>query len=189
MKSNNKIRISFILFIFLSHFLNAQNYGLQGDVQTITWIGYGEIGNFEQKGTILINAATLIFDEQGQFSGHIDIDMNSLKHSDDNLSAHLKDADFFHVNKYPSSEFIFKEQCNDVMEGVLRLKGVEKSITLKIDIQKLEDGIFVKGSGLIDRTQFGIKYNSSSYFQDLGSYAIKNEFMIQFDLHFVKSKT
>ncbi len=38
----------------------------------------------------------------------------------------------------------------------------------------------------LDRTKFDIKYNSSSYFQDLGNYAIKNDFDLEYELFFKK---
>jgi polyisoprenoid-binding protein YceI len=40
----------------------------------------------------------------------------------------------------------------------------------------------VTGTATLDRTQFGINYNSSSFFQNLGNYAIRNEFTLSFEV-------
>jgi len=53
-----------------------------------------------------------------------------------------------------------------------------------VEIMKGEEGLRAKGKMTIDRTLYNIKYNSSSYFQDLGNYAIKNEFELKFELIF-----
>ncbi|WP_190927337.1 hypothetical protein [Hymenobacter armeniacus] len=37
------------------------------------------------------------------------------------------------------------------------------------------------GTATLDRTQFGVKYKSHSFFQNLGSYAIRNDFQVTFD--------
>lgn len=62
--------------------------------------------------------------------------------------------------------------------GKLTIKGVRKPVTVEIAVNSQH----IKASATIDRTLFGIKYNSASYFQDLGSYAIRNTFEIEADL-------
>ena len=38
------------------------------------------------------------------------------------------------------------------------------------------------GTATLDRTEFGINYNSTAHFQNLGSYAIRNDFQVAFDV-------
>ena len=54
---------------------------------------------------------------------------------------------------------------------------IDHSNELKFDVSIVqnESGLIVKGTAKVDRTKFDIKYNSSSFFQDLGNYAIKND--------------
>ena len=70
------------------------------------------------------------------------------------------------------------------MTADLTIRGITK--TVSFDVENKEDqGVFTAvGMISIDRTKFDIKYNSSSFFQDLGNYAIKNEFDLRFELVF-----
>lgn len=41
-------------------------------------------------------------------------------------------------------------------------------------------GLRLRGTATIDRTQFGVNFNSASFFQNLLSYAIRNDFLVAF---------
>ena len=42
-------------------------------------------------------------------------------------------------------------------------------------------GLLLRGTATLDRTQFGINYNSTTFFQNFGSYAIRNDFQVAFE--------
>ena len=71
-----------------------------------------------------------------------------------------------------------------VVKGKITIRGITKDITCPVKLEKSESKIVASGKLVVDRTKFDIKYNSSSYFQDLGSYAIKNDFLLTFELTF-----
>ncbi len=65
--------------------------------------------------------------------------------------------------------------------GQLTLKDVTKPVQFPVSLTRLPDGrLRLQGTATIDRTQFGVNYNSSSFFQNLGSYAIRNDFQLTF---------
>jgi len=66
--------------------------------------------------------------------------------------------------------------------GELTLKGITKSVRFPVTITPRPDGLRVQGTASLDRTQFGVNYKSSSFFQNLGSYAIRNDFTLAFDV-------
>jgi polyisoprenoid-binding protein YceI len=78
--------------------------------------------------------------------------------------------------------FVLREVVDGQATGELTLKGITKPVRFPLTITTQPEGLRIKGTATIDRTQFGVNYNSSSFFQNLGSYAIRNEFTLAFDV-------
>ena len=114
-----------------------------------------------------------------QFSGKIDLVPNSIPDSrvtinietgsvvadDDQLTGHLKTADFFDVAKLPKATFVSTkiEPSNTggamhTVTGNLELHGVKKSITFPASIQVTPDSVAVDAEFAINRKDFGIVY-------------------------------
>ena len=64
------------------------------------------------------------------------------------------------------------------------IRGKKQIISVPVKFQKQAENLIVAGTIVLDRTKFDIKYNSSSYFQDLGNYAIKNDFDLDYEFLF-----
>ncbi|MEO1418414.1 MAG: YceI family protein [Bacteroidota bacterium] len=184
-----KLLTTFLLIFFLSlsfNHLHSQAYTLDKDKSgQISWTGYGEVGGYAQTGTLDVEAASLDWDVEKKLSGEITIDMKSLYHEDKELMKHLKNEDFFDVKKYPTATFRFTQNEDQTVSGELNIKGVTGPLAFSPEITVEGGRVIVNGKVEVDRTYYGIKYNSSSYFQDLGSYAIKNIFDISFQLEYV----
>jgi len=175
-----------ITIVALFHFLavTGQSFQLNPKNSKLTWIGYAEVGGFKQEGTINVKAGSLTFENEKIKSAKVVIDMNTINHADKNLSKHLCKKDFFWSKKYPIAELILLSIEESKVTANLTIKGITHAITFPIQLEKNGAQIMIKGELTIDRTIYGIKYNSSSYFQDLGNYAIKNEFDLSFELVF-----
>ncbi|MGF1925890.1 MAG: YceI family protein [Bacteroidia bacterium] len=142
----------------------------------IKWTGYAEAGNYSPTGNIRIKSGMINAKNGMIISGKIVIDMTTLSHENKDLEKHLKESDFFDCKKYPTSTFVIYKVVGKQITGKLTIKGITKSVSFPISTT-IKNGISKSKVSLkVDRTEFNIKYNSSSYFQDLGSYAIKNEF-------------
>ena len=172
--------MSTILFISI----NAQEYALDTKKSNLKWKGYGEIGGFTQEGEISALDGSLMMKSGELVSTEIIIDMTTIENSDQNLASHLKNKDFFYVKKYPTASLRLKEFENGVLTADLTIRGITKTISFEPNIIQDGNSVMAQGEIKIDRTLYDIKYNSSSYFQDLGNYAIKNEFDLRFDLYF-----
>ncbi|MEM9327787.1 MAG: YceI family protein [Bacteroidota bacterium] len=162
----------------------GQEYKLAENSNTINWRGYSEVGDFAQEGTIDIKSSSIVLDVNGRISGEIVINMKSIYHEDKRLNSHLKKEDFFDVKKFPTATFKFAQNDSGAVSGELLMKGATGTLTFTPTIKTEQELISVDGDLEIDRTKYGIKYNSSSYFQDLGNYAIKNNFDISFQLKY-----
>ena len=149
----------------------------------INWTGYGEIGNYSLSGTIDLQSGNFEIQNNKIISGTIIIDMKTINHSDNHLKEHLNGKDFFEVDKYPTAVLkIVKSQLltnnQTKISGIVTIKKITKNIAFKIS-KSAND---YSGKITIDRTQFGVQYNSKSFFDNLGDQAIKNNFDLEFNL-------
>ena len=155
----------------------------------INWVGKKEIGN-DHMGTINIQNGTLVFKEDKLVGGEVNVDMNSISVTDlegdskNKLEGHLKSADFFGTEKFQSSKLVFtKVEGKDgkfKVTGDLTIKGITESIVFDLNI----DGNTAAAKLDVDRTKYGIKYGSSSFFDNLKDKAIKNDFELNVNLVF-----
>ncbi|MBL4651840.1 MAG: sodium/proton-translocating pyrophosphatase, partial [Flavobacteriales bacterium] len=141
----------------------------QGDF--VKWIGRKVGGSHE--GTIDLSETAIEVTETG-ITGSFTIDMNSILCTDmegksgDNLVGHLKDADFFNVDSFPTASFVIiaSEAVEDEenyyqITGNLTIKGITNSIRFPAEVVKEDGKVAVKASFIFDRTDFNITYGGS----------------------------
>lgn len=179
-----KILITVIIMTFSSLNVIGQLYDADIANSNIVWKGYGEVGGFSQTGSIKMKASQINYDGT-DLLGEIFIDLKSINHEDKALQKHLRAKDFFNVKKNPIAKYVISEYDGSLVYGTLHLNGKEGEVSFKLEMDPLDKGYRITGKAIVDRTQFDIKYNSSTYFQDLGNYAIKNEFDLEFDIVFL----
>jgi polyisoprenoid-binding protein YceI len=122
------------------------------------------------------------------------IDVNSVDTDNEKRDGHLKSADFFETEKYPKMTFVSTsvEKIADGkynLKGKLTLHGVTKEIslamtyggTVKDPWGNTKAGL--KVTGVINRTDFGLKYNS---ILEAGSMLIGEEVTITCKVELVK---
>ncbi len=95
----------------------------------------------------------------------IDIETGSVVTDEDQLTGHLKTADFFDVAKYPKATFVSTKiepaatsGATHSVTGNFDLHGVKKSITFPANIQIGPDRVAVNAEFAINRKDFGIVY-------------------------------
>ncbi len=160
----------------------AQRYIADTKQSKLTWTGYGEVGTYAPSGTIQLQQG--IFDLTGTqlSSGRIVIDMRTIQHNDDKMQTHLRGEDFFNAPAFPTATFVVQQLKGNLVSGQLTIKGITKPVSFPITVTSADNTLRIQGKATVDRTLFGIKYNSSSFFSGLGDYAIKNTFDLAFDL-------
>ena len=165
-------------------FLNAQSYEVDTKNSILNWTGYAEVGGYSQSGTINLSRGNMVLGEGELLELDVTVDVKSITSEEKDLESHLKEKDFFYVKKYPEASLVYKEKNNDEFLFDLTIRGMTHTIPVPVNLEKTDQGYRATGEVTIDRTKFEIKYNSTSYFQDLGNYAIKNEFDLEFELQF-----
>ena len=155
----------------------------------VVWKGYKVTGSHE--GTINIKSGSLSFNDGKLTGGECSIDMTTLVSTDltgeykGKLEGHLKSDDFFGVEKFPTATLIFtdvkvKGKNSYNITGDLTIKGKTNPVTFEISIYGSKATTSLK----IDRTKYGVKYGSTSFFDGLKDKAIYDEFDLVADLEF-----
>jgi len=124
------------------------------------------------------------------------IDVKSIDTDNEDRDKHLRSADFFDVEKYPKITFKSKKmkkvgENQYKLTGDFTMHGVTKEITLDVkyggtvtdSYANIKAGF--KITGVIDRTEFGLKYNSP---MDSGGLMIGEEVTIACKVELVKMK-
>jgi polyisoprenoid-binding protein YceI len=125
----------------------------------------------------------------------VSIPAASVRTVDDKLDAHLKDADFFDVERFPTLTFtsisIRSSGGRDyAVTGDLTIRGVTKSVTLSVnDVSEPSkdpwgnERIGLSGSTKINRKDFGLVWNTPL---ELGGMLVGDEVAITLDVQFIK---
>lgn len=150
------------------------------------WTGYGEIGSYALSGTLILKNGTYRISNDSLLSATLVMDMQSLSSDNKNLVEHLKGVDFFETARYPEAIFELKktsllgEKMN--VEGNLTIKNIVQPATIQLNHLLKNGNHYFKGKITLDRTKFNIRYNSKSFFTNLGDQAIKNTIDLSFDI-------
>jgi polyisoprenoid-binding protein YceI len=155
----------------------------------VVWKAYKVTGS--HSGTVGLESGVLTFDGNKLSGGSFIMDMTTLTCTDlegdykNNLEGHLKSDDFFGVAKHGTSALNITNvkstgKNSYQVKGDLTIKGISKSIVFQVSIY----GSKATASLKVDRTDFGIKYGSGSYFEDLQDKMIYDEFDLNIDLEF-----
>lgn len=161
---------------------DEKKYILDHKASFVTWTGSSVEG--KQEGYAHVSKGELII-ENGQLTGGtVEIymkkieDLNQVR--DNDLINHLKGPDFFDVEKFPFSAMIItkvesKQGENIKITANLTIKGITHAVTFPASMH-VEVGGIVKASGrlVIDRTQWGIRYRSGKFYDNLADKAISD---------------
>lgn len=156
------------------------------EASVVLWKGFKPTGSHH--GTVKLASGTMVFAD-GAISGEFVIDMNTITDADGltKLDAHLKDADFFDVAKYPTSKFVIisSEMKEGKMHvtGNLTIKDVTKSITIPATVSEVEGVTTFKSETFeLNRVDFNVKYGSKSIFANLKDKFINDNMEMSFEV-------
>jgi len=142
------------------------------------------MGDKVTAGTFTMDMGSVtVLDLEGEYKGYLEAHLKGL--GDDNTD------DFFNVNKYPTSKFEITKVTalegdpdgNHLIYGNLTLKDMTKEVGFKAFVDIKDNMVRVTTPQFtIDRTEWGIKYNSSDFFDNLKDKAIDNEVGLKINL-------
>jgi len=140
--------------------------------------------------------ATVEADENDLASAEIDVTIhpNSINTRNEQRDSHLRSADFFHADSHPHIKFKGVKMHhqggeNHKLEGHLEIRGTSKPVELNCEITgPLKDPygntrIGVIATGAINRSDFGITYNSAL---ETGGVLIGDTVKLDINMEFIK---
>ena len=155
-------------------------YDFDSSLSSIEWVGKKPTGS--HNGDISLKRGSIKIDSSGSISGGKFIfDMQTINCTDlegkpkANIEGHLKNEDFFDVEKFPEAFFIIKDVDNTKMSGILTIKNIPNPISFNYE---MTGPLEFKAEIKVDRSLYNIKYASKSFFSDLGDKFIDDIFTI-----------
>ena len=186
---NTILKSTAILFVLLlTAFTATETKQVDTEQSIVNWVGHKVTGQHE--GTISLQEGVLEFNEDQLTGGNFVMDMTSINTTDlegdykNKLDGHLKADDFFGVKNHQKATLVFtsvtKNETNYAVVGDLTIKGITNKITFDLAVSDNTATTTFQ----VDRTKFGIKYGSASFFDGLKDKAIYNEFDLKVSLKF-----
>lgn len=179
----------------VEHSEEAVTYAINAETTRIEWEASKPTGTHTgylklTEGRMNLGADNMI--ESGDFI----LDLTSITVTDlegqykENLEAHLKGTaeegaeDFFNTTKYPRGNFsvtgVRVADGKTYLQGNLTLKETTKNIEFPVNVSLEGDKLILQSEKFnIDRTQWGINYQSKSIFTNLGDKFINDEIGLQ----------
>ncbi len=188
MKNLKSITVALML-VLTSASVTAQTKKVEASKSSINWIGKKVTG--QHSGTVNLKDGTLVFNGPKLKGGAFTVDMTSLTATDlsgeyqGKLNGHLKADDFFGTEKFPTATLVFKKIAVKganmfSVTGDLTIKGITNPVTF--DLATTANSATTKFN--VDRTKYGIRYGSKSFFDSIGDKAIDDEFELSVALKF-----
>ena len=158
----------------------------------IKWVGK-KLGD-SHHGTVRIKRGK-IKSSKNSFRGKIVVDMKSIQCDDlkspgsnRKLVRHLKSKDFFYVKKYKTAKLKIKkiekgQGDRYLLDGWITIRGKTKKIQFPLNIQWKGRAFKATGTLTLDRTRFGVKYNSGKFYKALGDKLIYDDFSLHFEVY------
>jgi polyisoprenoid-binding protein YceI len=188
MKNLKSIALALVVILSTTS-VTAQTKKVDTSKSTINWVGKKVTG--QHSGTVNLKDGALVFKGKKLKGGTFTVDMTSLTATDlsgeyqGKLNGHLKADDFFGTEKFPSATLVFKKIAvkganTYSVTGDLTIKGVTNPVTF--DLATTSNSATTKFN--VNRTKYGIRYGSKSFFDSIGDKAIDDEFELSVALKF-----
>jgi len=156
----------------------------------IVWTGRKTFLDYEDRGTLMLKSGRLTIEDGVLVGGEMVVDMGTIRATstgrgsgNERLAEHLKSADFFAVEEYPEATFSITSVSATgqqvVLTGDLTIKGITQEVTLPGSVFSVDGGLVLRVQSELDRTRWGIRYGSGSFFDDLGDNVIDDMFEIE----------
>jgi polyisoprenoid-binding protein YceI len=133
-------------------------------------------------------------DDPLQSSVTAEIDMSSINTGQEQRDEHIRSADFFEVETYPTMTYkstgVRVEDGEYVLDGDLTLKGVTKNVPLRLELQGFGPDAYggyragFTATGEINRSEFNIAFNAPL---QNGGVVVADKIQLQLEIEAVKA--
>ena len=129
-----------------------------------------------------------------QSSVTAEIDLTSINTGQEQRDQHIQSADFFEVETYPTMTYkstgVRVEDGEYVLDGDLTLKGVTKSVPLRLELQGFGEDAYggyragFTATGEINRSDFNVSFNAPL---QNGGVVVGEKIQLQLEIEAVKA--
>jgi polyisoprenoid-binding protein YceI len=129
-----------------------------------------------------------------QSSVTAEIDLRSINTGQEQRDEHIKSADFFEVETYPTMTYkstgIKVEDGEYVLEGDLTLKGVTRTVPLKLELQGFGPDAYggyragFTATGELNRSDFNVSFNAP---MANGGVVVSDKIQLQLEIEAVRA--
>jgi polyisoprenoid-binding protein YceI len=133
-------------------------------------------------------------DDPLQSSVTAEIDLSSINTGQEQRDEHIRSADFFEVETYPTMTYkstgVRIEDGEYVLDGDLTLKGVTKNVPLRLELQGFGPDAYggyragFTATGEINRSEFNIAFNAPL---QNGGVVVGDKIQLQLEIEAVKA--
>lgn len=194
MKQTLTLLASAFAFIAFTAFTTPSGetyYAVDTKKSEIFWEGSKITGSTHSGIVNLVEGGIQVTD--GKISGgKFTIDMTSITVTDlegemkGKLEGHLKNDDFFSVDKHKTARLEIEQVDGDKITASLTIKGITQKVVFPAKVVMSNDGSMTATADIeVDRSKYDVRYGSGSFFDDLGDKAIND--IIKFKVKLVGS--
>lgn len=180
MKTNDLLSV--LVFCLITAYSFGQNKTIDLEKSSLNWTGKAAFDAYSLTGTLKVKRGEILIENDSIKSLNLSIDMKSLNHENKDLKTHLRGEDFFEVNTYTEATFTVTQPVqikngSTEVTGELKIKDVTKTETFTINLN--DDYSTLSFDISVDRTKYGVKFNSPSFFKKMKENAIADEFKLK----------
>jgi polyisoprenoid-binding protein YceI len=188
MRTLQKTLAAFIILLATTT-MYAQEYKVDKEQSKLNWTGKAAFNAYTLSGVLKIKTGNLIIKDNRIEQLKITIDMTSLDHSNGDLKKHLRSKDFFEVKKYPTAIFTLSKPVSIkgdevTLQGTMKIKKMSREETIIAKISVKDNTVKISIDTKLDRTKYGVKFNSPSFFKKMKENAIADQFILKGDFLF-----
>jgi len=174
----------------------GQKYSIDTKETVLKWEGSMVFGLDEaHTGYVYLSKGELRIENDQLVGGEFEIDMRTIEYKDkaekNSPIQHLKSPDYFDVEKFPISSFVITKVATLGGESIrvtgdLTIKGVTNPISFPAQMEFKDGLVKANGKVVIDRTQWGIRYKSGKFYDNLADETVSDE--IDLEMYIVAKK-
>lgn len=163
-------------------------YSVDASKSEVKWEG-SKITGSSHMGTVNIAEGGLQLADGKITGGKFTLDMTSITVTDldggmkGKLEGHLKNDDFFAVDKFKTAQLVIVSVDGDNITADLTIKGKTNKVIFPAKVSVKDGSLEASANIEVDRTKYDVKYGSGSFFDNLGDKAIND--VIKFEVMLV----
>ncbi len=181
--------MAFMVLVAFTPINNSDTfYGIDTEKSVVNWEGAKVTGK-SHSGTVKLMEGGLQLSDGAITGGKFTIDMTTINVTDleggmkKKLEGHLKNEDFFAVDKFKTANLVILGVDGDQVKANLTIKGKTNEVSFPTKVV-MKDGMIEATAKIeVDRAKYDVRYGSDSFFDNLGDKVIND--IIKFEVKLV----